>query len=56
MGSARSTTSSAGLVGLVRDMLKRMYDKDPSLGFTIEEGGNLISHQYSIDRMGTMGC
>lgn len=34
---------------MAADTLKRLHKKDPSLGFIIDEGGNLISHPSSLD-------
>jgi len=42
------TKSTATVVSLAGDTLKRLYKKDPSLAFIIEEGGNLISHPWSM--------
>jgi hypothetical protein len=46
------TTSNAALVGLAPDTLKRLYKNDPTLGFMIDEGGNLISHPSSMTSWG----
>jgi hypothetical protein len=42
------TRSNAAVVGLASDTLKRLYKKEPSLDFMIDEGGNLISHPSSM--------
>jgi hypothetical protein len=46
------TTSNAAVVGLASDTLKRLYEKEPSLDFMIDEGGNLISHPSSMTAWG----
>jgi hypothetical protein len=42
------TKTNAAHVGLTGDALYRLYKKDPSLGFMIQEGGRLISHPTSM--------
>jgi hypothetical protein len=46
------TDSNAAVVGLAGGTLKRLHKKEPSLGFMIEEGGNLISHPSSMSAWG----
>jgi hypothetical protein len=43
------TDSNAAVVGLAGDTLKRLHKKERSLGFMIEEGGQLISHPSSME-------
>ena len=40
--------SAAAVVGRAGDTLNRLYKKEPSLAFIIEESGNLISHPWSM--------
>jgi hypothetical protein len=48
-----ATNSNAAVVGLSADALRRLYRKDPSLGFMIKEGSQLISHPSSMEAWGS---
>lgn len=48
-GFVTRTNSTASVLGMAADTLKRLYKKDPSLNFIINEGGNLISHASSLE-------
>jgi hypothetical protein len=46
------TKSNAAVIGIAADTLQRLYKTDPSLGFMIQEGTQLISHPSSMEAWG----
>jgi hypothetical protein len=47
-GFVTCTNSTAAEVGVAADTLKRLHKTDPTLGFIVNEGGNLVSHPSSL--------